>query len=114
MERPMKGDVVVIPFPFSDVSRTKKRPALVIAEPFGEDVLLSQITTRANENNFSIKLDNNDFYSGNLPHSSSVKINRLFSADVNIIEYTAGTLKREKVKNIENSLIDFIRRNNHS
>jgi mRNA interferase MazF len=32
MERPVKGDVVVIPFPFSDLSASKRRPALVVAD----------------------------------------------------------------------------------
>lgn len=33
----VKGDVVVVPFPFSDLSRAKRRPALVVAELEGED-----------------------------------------------------------------------------
>ena len=32
MERFVKGDVVVVPFPLSDLSRAKRRPALVIAD----------------------------------------------------------------------------------
>ncbi len=31
MERSIKGDILVVPFPFSDLSQSKKRPALVIA-----------------------------------------------------------------------------------
>jgi hypothetical protein len=32
VEKPVKSDVVVIPFPFSDLTGAKKRPALVIAD----------------------------------------------------------------------------------
>jgi mRNA interferase MazF len=56
MEKFVKGDVVVIPFPFSDLSNYKKRPALVIANSFGEDIILAQITRSINLNNFSIKI----------------------------------------------------------
>ncbi|MDO9036700.1 MAG: hypothetical protein Q7U51_16080 [Methanoregula sp.] len=42
----VKGDVVVVLFPFSDLSSVKKRPALVLATPDGDDVILSQITSR--------------------------------------------------------------------
>jgi len=46
MERFVKGDIVVIPFPFSDLSGTKRRPALVIADFHGDDILLCQITSQ--------------------------------------------------------------------
>jgi mRNA interferase MazF len=39
----MKGHVVIIPFPFSDLSGVKRRPALVIADWGGEDVMLCQM-----------------------------------------------------------------------
>jgi hypothetical protein len=52
MERPVKGDIVVIPFPFSDLSASKKRPALVVASLTGDDVILSQITSAAKNDQY--------------------------------------------------------------
>jgi hypothetical protein len=46
MGRFVKGDVVVVPFLFSDLSAAKKRPALVVASLTGEDVILCQITSQ--------------------------------------------------------------------
>ena len=46
MARFMKGDVVVVPFPFSDLTDAKRRPALVIAELSGDDLILCQITSQ--------------------------------------------------------------------
>lgn len=46
MAKLVKGDVVVIPFPFSDLTQTKKRPALVLAEAGGSDLVLCQITSQ--------------------------------------------------------------------
>lgn len=43
----VKGDVVVVPFPFSDLSASKRRPALVVATFMGDDVILCQITSKA-------------------------------------------------------------------
>ncbi|MCK4735836.1 MAG: hypothetical protein KAT65_25505 [Methanophagales archaeon] len=45
MERFVKGDVVVVPFPFSDLSSAKRRPALVIAELEGDDLSLCNTFT---------------------------------------------------------------------
>ena len=47
MGRFIKGDVVVVPFQFSDLSQSKKRPALVIADLDGDDLILSQITSQS-------------------------------------------------------------------
>jgi len=42
----VKGDVVVVPFPFSDLTQSKRRPALVLASPRGDDIILCQITNQ--------------------------------------------------------------------
>jgi mRNA interferase MazF len=42
----VKGDVVVVPFPFSDFTDVKRRPALVVAELSGDDLILCQITSQ--------------------------------------------------------------------
>ena len=46
MAKFVKGDIVVIPFPFSDLSQSKRRPALVIARLEGNDAILCQITSK--------------------------------------------------------------------
>jgi PemK-like, MazF-like toxin of type II toxin-antitoxin system len=44
------GDVVIVPFPFSDLTQTKRRPALVVASLSGEDLILCQITSTGRHN----------------------------------------------------------------
>lgn len=107
MERFVKGDVVVIPFPFSDLSASKKRPALVVANLDGNDVILCQITSVARNDRFSIPLNRSDFSVGKLKVESRIRPNRLFTADRSIVEYKAGTLTDEKVKVIEQTLVDI-------
>ena len=107
MEVPVKGDVVVIPFPFSDLSASRKRPALVVANLTGDDVILSQITSAAKNDQYSILLTKNDFNAGNLKVESRIRPNRLFTADKSIVEYKAGTLKKEKTKEVEQKLISI-------
>ena len=65
MGRFVKGDVVVVPFPFSDLSSTKRRPALVAAAlGTGDDGVLCQITSRTVADNFSIHIAESDFVTG--------------------------------------------------
>jgi mRNA interferase MazF len=46
MGAPLVGDVVIIPFPYFDLSQSKRRPALVLAEAGRGDFLLCQITSK--------------------------------------------------------------------
>ena len=64
MERFVKGDVVVIPFPFSDLSGFKRRPALVLSDLPGDDILLCQITSQNTEDQFSVPVSKSDFTVG--------------------------------------------------
>ena len=61
MERFVKGDIVVIPFPFSDLSDVKRRPALILASLRGEDIILCQITSQNIRDQYAIYLDTSDF-----------------------------------------------------
>lgn len=49
MEKFVKGDVIVVPFPFSNLTQAKRRPALIVAVLHGDDVILCQITSKAVE-----------------------------------------------------------------
>jgi mRNA interferase MazF len=59
MERFIKGDVAVVPFPFSDLTAAKRRPALIIAELSGDDLILSQITSHKIIDPYSIEHNGN-------------------------------------------------------
>ncbi len=78
MGRFVKGDVVVIPFPFSDLSAAKRRPALVVALLKGDDVILCQITSKAVTDDYAIPIADADFTAGSLHQDSNVRPNRLF------------------------------------
>ena len=93
MAKFVKGDVVVIPFPFSDLSQSKRRPALVLAVLQGDDLILCQITSKSIKDNYAIPVDENDFESGSLNQESNIRPNRLFTADNHIILYRIGNIK---------------------
>jgi mRNA interferase MazF len=94
----VKGDVVVVPFPFSDLSQAKRRPALVLAQLLGDDLILCQITSQMQRDNYSVALHDDDFESGGLRHVSNARPNRLFSADERLILYQAVDLKAGSFK----------------
>lgn len=105
----VKGDIVVLPFPFSDLSRNKKRPAFVIKDLQGDDILLCQITSKPNKDSLSVPLSISDFVDGKLPVESNVRVNKIFTADKKIILSKAGTVNKVYSERIIEEIIKLIR-----
>ena len=104
----VKGDVVVVPFPFSDLSSAKKRPALLLADVNGEDFILLQITSQAMRDSYAVSLDEDDFVSGSLKKKSNIRPNKIFTADKSLVLYKLGAIKREKTKEVIEKVIEVI------
>ncbi len=80
----VKGDIVVLPFPFSDLSTSKRRPALVLVDLDGNDSILCQITSQTIKNERAIRVEIDDVENGVLHQVSNVRPDKLFTADENI------------------------------
>ncbi len=109
MERFVKGDVVVVPFPFSDLSHAKRRPALVLTSLQGNDLILCQITSRNIKDDYAVALHENDFETGSLNQESNARPNRIFTADIHIILYRIGRIKNHKLHQIIEKVIEIIK-----
>jgi mRNA interferase MazF len=105
----MKGDIVIIPFPFSNLTGIKKRPALVVANLEGDDLILSQITSISRNDKYSVVLSDSDFKNGLLKQDSVIRANRLFTCEDSIIIYKIGNLKEYKIKEVEEIIIKIFK-----
>jgi mRNA interferase MazF len=94
--KPVAGEVVVIPFPQTDLKAGKRRPALVLVDLPGNDLVLCQITTRMRSDESSIALDVGDFERGKLNQPSFIRPQRLFTVEQNVILYSVGKVKAAK------------------
>lgn len=99
----------MMPFPFSDLSQAKRRPALVLAHLDGDDLILCQITSQAANDRYSVPLDERDFSAGRLAHASNIRPNRLFTADRAIILYKAGSVQVRKVDQVVERVVEILR-----
>jgi len=104
----VKGDVVVIPFPFTDLSGNKKRPAFVITDLPGDDIIVCQITSKSKSDPYAQPIGATDFISGGLPVDSFIRPNKIFTADKNIILSVAGHLCETRTLDVINSVITII------
>ena len=109
MGESVKGEVVIVPFPFSDLSRIKKRPALVVADLQGDDRILCQITSQSYGDPYSIPLNSDDFNFGGLMMESWVRPNKIFTFESSIIEKSVGHLNSQKINEIIGVIIKILR-----
>ena len=98
MARFVKGDVVVVPFPFSDLSPSRRRPALVVAELPDDELVLCQVTSQSVRDAQAVMISDGDFQSGSLQQTGNIRPNRLFTADQSTIVYRLGQLKPHVVE----------------
>ena len=109
MAKSVNGDIVIIPFPLSDLTQNKRRPALIISVLNGDDIILTQITSQNVKDNYAIQIEDKDFKDGKLKQVSNVRPNRIFTADRHIILYKAASLKDKKFNEVLDRLIEIIK-----
>ena len=92
MGAPSAGEVVLVRFPFSDLSATKVRPA-VLAAAGRDDFVLCQITSNSYSEPLAIALGNADFATGGLLAASFARPGKLFTANSSLIFRQVGQLQ---------------------
>jgi mRNA interferase MazF len=103
------GDVVVLPFPFTDLTSSKVRPALVLAASTRDDILLCQITSKAGGHPEAVEIKTDDFVgSDRLPRDSYALPHRLVTANESCVRRTAGRLQDAKLREIRERVCAFV------
>ena len=101
----VKGDVLVVPFPFADLSARKRRPALVVAVASANALVLTQITSQPARDAFAVPLTTADFQSGGIRATSTIRANILFTMDTGLVYSQAGTITAAKMKEVTDRLV---------
>ena len=108
MGSPSIGSVVLLPFPFSDLSNSKKRPAVVVASAGKGDWILCQITSSPYSDPNSVALESQDFTSGGLQIQSFARPAKLFTANKSLFISEAGILTESAIQKICNKIIVIV------
>jgi mRNA interferase MazF len=101
-------EIVLVPFPYSDLSATKRRPVLIVSNnnynnDFA-DVVVCVITSNQFEDDYSVPLENSDLEIGVLPESSIVKTHKLFTIEQTKIIRKFSLVKEEFYEIVEEKL----------
>lgn len=103
------GDVVTLPFPFSDLSSKKLRPAVIVAKADFNDLIFCQITSRDRSENGALKLTPDSFKEGRLNLLSYARPDKLFTGDSSIIVSSYGKLDNTVRKTLLTSIIELFK-----
>lgn len=100
-------DIVVVPFPFTDRTSTKRRPALVLSDAgdFNAQVghsLLAMITSATNSS-WPLDVEIGDLDAAGLTSASVVRM-KLFTLDHQLILRKVGSLSKEDSRNVNLSV----------
>ena len=84
-----RGDIVLVSFPFTDLTSAKRRPALVVSpdifNDLNEDLVLLAVTSQLNPIPHSIPVSPGDCEEGALPKESMVKLTKVFTLSATLV-----------------------------
>ena len=109
MVTPSAGSVVLVPFPFSDLSQSKMRPAVVLAAATKGDWVLCQITSRPYSDRRAFELTDGSFAQGSLHLVSYARPGKLFTASQSLINRQVGVLKDDALTQIVEAVVKLLR-----
>ena len=109
MAAPARGGVVLVPFPFSDLSQTKLRPAVVLAAAGRGDYVLCQVTSNPYGDPLAVELSQADFASGTLQLTSYARPGKLFTASEQLVHRQVGVLTAPALGRIVEVTIRLLR-----
>lgn len=105
---PKPGDLVGIPFPYSDMTTTKRRPVLVVTAPDRHGDFMGLAVTSVLTEESAKRIGAGDMARGLLPKNSWVRYDKLFTLSAAIITKIYGTLRPESFQPVIESLCDYI------
>jgi mRNA interferase MazF len=110
MVTPSAGSVVLVPFPFSDLSQSKLRPAVALADADRGDWVLCQITSNPYSDPRAIELASNSFAQGSLHAVSYARPGKLFTASQGLIVRQVGVLTNDALEKIVDAVVGLLRK----
>jgi mRNA interferase MazF len=104
-----RGAVVLVRFPFSDLSSTKVRPAVVLADAGRGDGILVQVTSQPYGDPTAVELEGSSFASGSLERTSYARPAKLFTANAALVIRGVGSLTPTALATLTDAVVRLIR-----
>ncbi len=104
-----RGSVVLVRFPFSDLSDSKLRPSVVLAGVGRGDYILVQVTSNPYGDELAIELTDDSFAHGGLDRTSYARPGKIFTANDALIARPVGELSEASIKEVVSAVVRLLR-----
>jgi PemK-like, MazF-like toxin of type II toxin-antitoxin system len=102
------GTVMLVRFPYTDLSQSKLRPAIVLADAGRGDWILCQVTSNPYSDTRAIMLSDESFRQGGLQRTSYARPARLFTANHELMMAEVGVLTVEALRQVINVVVEVL------
>ncbi|MEK6934393.1 MAG: type II toxin-antitoxin system PemK/MazF family toxin [Nanoarchaeota archaeon] len=107
-----QGEILIVPFPFSDLSSIKQRPVLILSKSGynknTEDIITCGITSHLKDSKYSVLIENKDLESGEIPTTSRIKVDKLFTIEKGIVKKRIGKVNRKIIEEVKKEFIRLV------
>lgn len=101
-----QGAILLVPFPFTDLSSTKKRPVLVLSKTSdnlnNQDLVTCAVTSKTIKRDYGIRINKNSLKEGNLPIDSTILVSKLFTIGKSLIIKEFAKLSNSTMQQVQN------------
>ena len=109
-----QSEIVLVPFPYSDLSYTKKRPVLIVSnneynQKYPDIIVVVITSVKHKDDKYSIQLLEKDLEYGILPEKSFIKIHKLFIISKQKIIKKFSKIREEKLIEVHNILVELFK-----
>jgi mRNA interferase MazF len=105
---PQPCDIVLLRFPFTDLSAAKLRPVLVLTQPNSQgDFVAVQVTSQLHHS-VQAELTNSDFELGGLPKPSIVRPDKIFTLNQDLVARRVGKMKDAAFDRILHAICQYL------
>ena len=104
-----QGEIVIVPFPFSDLKGIKQRPVLILSKEMdSEDIITCGITSNIKNIKHSILINNGDLENGSIPVQSRIKVDKLFTLHKKVIKKKIAKLNQIILENVKKEFCKLV------
>jgi len=107
-----QGDIVIAPFPFTDLSTIKQRPCFIISNNNynrkTQDVMICAITSNLENKENSVLIDSSSLKEGTIPLKSRIKVGKIYTLEQSLIIKKVASTKKEISESVKEELFKIL------